>query len=377
MNTKSLRLAAMLLAAAAVFAATAACGLFSLAPASTPMTPVSSPATAAASVLPATSADEETRSSIDLEQRLVQVYKKANPSVVYILTTTGSGSGFVFDDQGHIVTNNHVIAGSIVYEVVFASGERRRGSLVGSDPDSDLAVIKVNQLPEDVIPLPLAADQVEVGQFVVAIGNPFGEQGSMSMGIISGLGRSLVSQRNVAGSNYSLPQVIQTDAPINPGNSGGPLLNLDGEVVGINSAIATTTGSNSGVGFSIPVGAVARIAPSLIESGAYLYPYMGVAFGTEIDLASMERWGLPQSWGAYVVGVTPGSPAEAAGLVAANLQNRRGGDLIIAIDGIQVRNFSDLNSYLVFQTVVGQTIEITVMRGNREITIPLTLASRP
>jgi 2-alkenal reductase len=369
-------------AALAVLLSTTACGIFSfgslLTPDPTPTLPAPTPPPAASAVSTAVLQEAAIQAGPTLEDRLVQVYQNANPAVVFILTQTGSGSGFLFDEQGNIVTNNHVIAGSRSFEIVFASGERRRAQLVGSDPDSDLAVIKINQVPEEVTPLALSSTPLSVGQFVVAIGNPFGEQGSMSMGIVSGLGRSLPSQRvGTGGSNYSLPQVIQTDAPINPGNSGGPLLNLDGQVVGINSAIATTTGINSGVGFAIPVSAVARIVPSLIETGKYVYPYMGIAFGGEIDLESMERWNLPQSWGAYVVGLTPGSPAESSGLVAASPQNRRGGDLIIALDGNLVRNFSDLNSYLVFQTSPGQTIQITVLRGDRELTIPLTLAARP
>ena len=317
--------------------------------------------------------------SIDLQDRLIEVYQKANPSVVYIITTSGGGSGFVFNEEGYIVTNHHVVSNSSSFEVVFADGERARGSLVGSDPDSDLAVLEVDQLPEGVQPLPLARfEDLTVGQFVIAIGNPFGEQGSMSLGIVSGLGRSLTSQRDIGmGSTYSLPQVIQTDAPINPGNSGGPLLNLNGEVVGINSAIATFTGANSGVGFSIPVAAVERIVPSLIEKGKYEYPYIGATFASELSLEAVDVYDLPQFQGAYVLGISSGSPAEQAGLRSADPNTGRGGDLIIEIDGQSIRNFADLNSYLVFQASVGQTIDITVLRGNQRVTIPLTLGERP
>ena len=318
-------------------------------------------------------------SGIDLQNRLIEVYQRANPSVVFIITNSGDGSGFVIDREGHIVTNNHVVSGSRSFEVVFANGDRSRASLVGTDEDSDLAVIKVDELPDEVQPLPLAEPgNLVVGQFVVAIGNPFGEQGSMSLGIISGLGRSLSSQRDIGlGSTYSLPQVIQTDAPINPGNSGGPLLNLEGEVVGINSAIATFTGANSGVGFSIPVAAIERIAPRLIEEGRYEYPYIGATFVSELTLDAIDAYGLSRFVGAYITGVNSGSPAEQAGLVPANVNTGQGGDLVIEIDGQPIRNFSDLNSYLVFQTSVGQTIEITVLRDNEEVTIPLTLGERP
>jgi 2-alkenal reductase len=318
-------------------------------------------------------------SAIDLEARLIEVYQKANPSVVYILTATGSGSGFVYSQDGHIVTNNHVVMGQQDFEVVFANGERRQADLVSSDVDSDLAVIQVEQLPEGVQPLSLAAaGDLVVGQFVVAIGNPFGEQGSMSMGIVSGLGRSLPSQRELStGSTYSLPEVIQTDAPINPGNSGGPLLNLDGEVVGVNAAIASQDGLNSGVGFSIPVSAIRLIVPALIETGRYDYPYLGVLFDGEISLDDEVQYGLQGTQGAYVLDVTPGSPADHAGLISADANTGEGGDLVIAIDDQPVHDFTDLNGYLVFQTKVGQTIQLTVLRDGREITIPLTLGTRP
>ena len=201
--------------------------------------------------------------STDLQSALVDLYQRANPAVVYIITGEGSGSGFLFDLHGHIVTNNHVVSGSSTVEVVFSSGERLSGEVQGTDADSDLAVILVEPIPDSITPLRLAdIGKIQVGQIVAAIGNPFGEQGSMSMGIISGVGRSLASQRsNTAMSGYSLPEVIQTDAPINPGNSGGPLLNMDGEVIGVNSAIASASGSNSGVGFAIPASALQKIIP--------------------------------------------------------------------------------------------------------------------
>jgi 2-alkenal reductase len=251
--------------------------------------------------------------------------------------------------------------------------------LVGADVDSDLAVLKVDQLPDGVEPLQLGdSESIRVGEFVVAIGNPFGEQGSMSLGIISALGRSLASQRDLGtGSSYSLPEVIQTDAPINPGNSGGPLLNLDGQVIGVNSAIASFTGSNSGVGFSIPVQAVRQIVPSLIENGQYIYPYMGLGFDDEISLSDQSVYGVPQTQGAYVVSVTPGSPGDEAGLIAASNTTGRGGDLIIEIDGQEINDFSDLNSYLVFHSTVGQTINITVLRGGERVNLSLTLGARP
>lgn len=339
------------------------------------------PATAVSDTAPLTPILNTTLSTTtDLQTALVALYQQASPAVVYIIVpNVGSGSGFVYNAAGYIVTNNHVISGGNNYEVVFADGNRERATLVGSDVDSDLAVLKVESLPASVTPLPLAeTDSLAVGQFVVAIGNPFGEQGSMSLGIISALGRSLESQRSVGSSGtYSLPEVIQTDAPINPGNSGGPLLNLEGAVVGINSAIASTTGTNSGVGFSIPVQAIRQIVPSLIAEGRYRYPYMGASFDPEISLEDESLYGLSQTQGAYVVTVTPGGPAAQAGLIPANLNTGRGGDLVIAIDGRAVTNFADMNSYLVFHTTVGQTVDLTILRDGQEILLPLTLGERP
>jgi 2-alkenal reductase len=291
----------------------------------------------------------------------------------------GSGSGFIYSDDGYIVTNNHVVEDGSQYEIVFFDGSRRRAEVVGSDVDSDLAVIKVDSLPETVRPIALGdSDLLHVGQLVIAIGNPFGEQGSMSLGIVSGLGRSLESQRQLdsTGGRYSLPQVIQTDAPINPGNSGGPLINLDGQVVGINSAIRSQTGVNSGVGFSIPVNAVIRIIPKLIDDGEYIYSYMGVQIQS-LNLNLQDLFELPQARGAYVTGVTEGGPAEDAGLVAATEGDGTGGDLITAIDGQAILDTESLIAYLVFNTDVGQTIDLTVIRDGETITVPLTLGARP
>lgn len=323
----------------------------------------------------------------DIEQRLIDLYKQVNPSVVHILVYTGqsdpiplgSGSGFVYDSTGRIVTNNHVVEDGAEFEVIFADGNRRRATVIGRDVDSDLAIIQADNLPEGADPIALGdSENLQVGQLVIAIGNPFGEQGSMSLGIISGLGRSLESQRQLDTSTgrYSLPEVIQTDAPINPGNSGGPLINLAGEVVGVNSAIRSTTGVNSGVGFSIPVNAVRRIIPALIENGEYIYSYMGVQIQS-LNLNLQERFNLDQPSGAYVTSLTSGGPAEAAGLIPADEISGTGGDLIIAIDGEPIRDTEELIAFLVFHTEVGQTIDLTIIRNGETITVPLTLGARP
>jgi 2-alkenal reductase len=319
--------------------------------------------------------------STELELRLTDLYQRVNPSVVFVLVPPmGSGSGFVISEEGHIVTNNHVIEDGRNYEVVFANGERSRASLVGADADSDLAVIQVENMPEGVSPLPLAdPDNIRVGQFAVAIGNPFGEQGSMSLGIVSGLGRSLPSQRGESGlrSTYSLPSVIQTDAPINPGNSGGPLLNLNGEVIGVNAAIASRTGVGSGVGFSIPVAAVSQVAPRLIEEGEYRYAFLGASFDGEISLDELRVYDLDQTQGAYVLGLADDGPADQAGLIAANPSTGQGGDLIVAINGQAINNFDDLNRYLVFNTQPGDVIDVTVVRNGQTVSVPLELGVRP
>ncbi|MAT97256.1 MAG: hypothetical protein CL608_08950 [Anaerolineaceae bacterium] len=325
--------------------------------------------------------------TVDLENKFIDIYNRVNPAVVHIFVFDdngiflGTGSGFIVDQNGNIVTNNHVVADGDEFEVVFASGDRSRASLQGTDVDSDLAVIQADSVPSAVNPVPLGdSGNLQVGQFVVAIGNPFGEAGSMSIGVISGLGRTLESQRILAGGgSFSIPQVIQTDAAINPGNSGGPLLNLSGEVIGVNSAILSTTGANTGVGFSIPVNAVRNIAPALIADGEYEYPYIGISMWPQaFTLRQLERLDLPPN-GVFVTGVTEGTPAAEAGLVGHNLSLSFSpdGDYITAINDQPVRNSDDLLSYLVFETTVGETVELTVIRDGEEIKLPLTLGERP
>lgn len=325
-----------------------------------------------------------TQLDASLQDALINVYDQSNPGVVHIFVydqiedtslPLGSGSGFVYNGDGYVVTNNHVVADGERYEVTFATGEHREAELIGADVDSDLGVLKVEDLPAGAGPLPLGdSNALRVGQFVIAIGNPFGEAGSMSIGVISGLGRTLESQRIAeGGGRYSLPEVVQTDAAINPGNSGGPLLNLNGEVVGVNSAISTRTGTNSGVGFSIPVDAVTQVVPKLISDGEYVYPYIGIRM-LSLDLELQEQLSLPQTTGAYVTEVTSDSPAESAGLIG---MTGPGGDLIIAVDGEPVLSSDDLIGYLVFEAEVGQSVELTVLRDGEEVKVPVVLGARP
>jgi S1-C subfamily serine protease len=328
------------------------------------------------------------------QDTLIQLYQKVNSGVVSIQVLTelggGLGSGFVIDEQGHILTNFHVVEGETDLEVAFSSGYKARGEVIGTDLDSDLAVVKVDAPPEELTPLPLSdSDLVQVGQTVIAIGNPFGLSGTMTVGIVSGLGRTLRSMHTTAdGGTFSAGDIIQTDAAINPGNSGGPLINLNGEVIGINQAIRTNNVSasgdplNSGVGFAIPINIVKRVIPSLIAHGSYDYPYLGITSTNEISLIEQEALGLATSNGVYITGVTPGTPADRAGLKAGTgttsvLGLQAGGDLITAIDDQPVRNFNDLIAYLTKYKGPGDTVTLTVLRGEQEIEVDVVWDKRP
>jgi len=312
------------------------------------------------------------------EGSLSELYQAVLPGVVAILTDTGLGSGFVFDSEGHVVTNNHVVEGASVVEVDFASGFKAHGTVIGTDADADIAVIKVDAPADQIHPLPIGdSNSLLVGQSVVAIGNPFGLNGTMTLGIISGLGRT--QPAHVApdgGGAFSTADIIQTDAAINPGNSGGPLFNLNGEVVGVNQSIRTnnvdqTTGNavNSGVGFSISINLVKRIVPVLIRNGKYEYPYLGIS-SRELSLSEIESLGLNSYTGAYVADVVSGGPADQAGI-------RAGSDLITAIDGNPVTSFDDMLSYLVTNKSPGDTVVLTVLRDGQAVDITVTLGTRP
>jgi 2-alkenal reductase len=297
--------------------------------------------------------------------------------VVLTDTSGGSGSGFVIDKQGHIVTNFHVAHGASEIQVTFPSGIKVRAEIVGEDPDSDLAVLKVDVDEQYLFPLVLGdSDQVKVGQMVVAIGNPFGLNGTMTTGIVSGLGRTLEGlNESPSGQFFSAGDIIQTDAAINPGNSGGPLLNLQGEVIGVNRAIRTFNTNtdneplNSGVGFAISVNIVKRVAPALIADGHFAYPYLGVSALPEMSLEIMEQLGLDRAVGAVITQVTEGGPAEQADI--------RPGDVILQINDEPVQNFGDLIAYLFTHTSPGDTVDLLVLRAGNEITIPLTIGERP
>jgi 2-alkenal reductase len=330
----------------------------------------------------------------DLSKVLADLYDRVNPGVVAIQTLSqdggGLGSGFVYDKKGHIVTNYHVVEGAQDLEVDFASGNKVRGEVIGTDLDSDLAIVAV-KVPEDqLFPVPLGdSDKIRVGQTVVAIGNPFGLTGTMTTGIISAKGRTLESLRQSGdGVFFEAGDLIQTDASINPGNSGGPLLNLDGEVIGINRAIRTTDTNasgdpiNSGIGFAVSINIIKRVVPSLIETGSYDYPYLGVSARPELSLIEQEALGLSRSTGAYVSEVVPGGPADKAGLKGGSTDTnisglQAGGDLITAVDGHAVNVFGDLLSYLMINKSPGDQIVLTILRDNQEKEVTLTLDKRP
>jgi S1-C subfamily serine protease len=330
----------------------------------------------------------------EMENLLVTLYERVSPGVVAIQTMNqiggGLGSGFVYDREGHIITNYHVIEGAQDLEVNFSSGFKTRGTVIGTDVDSDLAVIKVQAPPEELFPLPLGdSDLLRIGQSVVAIGNPFGLSGTMTIGIISAKGRTLDSFRQSSdGLFFSAGDLLQTDAAINPGNSGGPLLNLNGEVIGVNRAIRTTgvsqTGDpiNSGIGFAISINIIKRVAPSIIATGTYDYPYLGITARPELTLLEQETLGLARSTGAYIIAITPGSPADEAGLRDGSRRTDQpglfgGGDLIVAVDDRPVLVFGDLLSYLMVNKSPGDTISLTIIRDNEEKEVNLTLGKRP
>jgi S1-C subfamily serine protease len=322
---------------------------------------------------------------------LIQLYRAANPGVVSIRVLAagplgageGAGSGFIIDEDGHIVTNEHVVQGAELVTVIFYDGFEAEAEVVGGDDDSDLAVLRVSEMAEGTHALPIGdSNNVQAGEWVVAIGNPFSFSSSMTLGVVSAVGRAIPGL--VQG--FSIPQVIQTDAAINPGNSGGPLLNMNGEVVGVNAQIRTDAGvrANSGVGFAIPSNVVRLVAPVLIETGAYRWPYLGVSGpGNGVDLALQRANNLPDQLGAYVHFVQPDTPAAAAGLQGSTGRQTVfgqavavGGDVIVGFNGEPVVDFADMLSRIAFSQV-GEEVALTVRRNGDLIEVPVTLAARP
>ncbi|RMW37657.1 MAG: PDZ domain-containing protein [Nitrosopumilus sp.] len=317
---------------------------------------------------------------------LIEIFEKSEPGVVRVNVqrgevseTGGVGSGFVFDKQGHIITNEHVIDDAQKVVITFLDGRSYNADIIGTDEFTDLAVIKVNADLALLHPLTIGdSSNLKVGEQIAAIGNPFGLSGSMTSGIVSQLGRLLPS-----GSGYSIPDVIQTDAAINPGNSGGPLLNMRGEIVGINTAIQSATGEFTGVGFAIPSQTVAKIVPTLIEDGEYKHPWIGIS-GRDIDPDLAKVLELPDAVGFLVVTVVEDSPASEAGLIGSDktidvdgVNYPMGGDIILSVDGIEVRKIDDILVHLQRAKSVGDEMILEVLRDGRTTNISIILAERP
>ena len=327
-----------------------------------------------------------------LQDALVQLYDTVSPGVVsiqvYAQGGSGIGSGFVIDKEGHVVTNYHVVDGASEVEVHFPSGLKVYGEVIGEDLDSDLAVILVDVDPEELKPVPLGdSSQLRVGQTVIAIGNPYGLTGTMTLGIVSARGRTLESIRQTeSGQFFSAGDLIQTDATINPGNSGGPLLNLNGEVIGVNRAIATGGQQiggpvNTGIGFAVSSNILKLVLSSLKVGETYNYPYLGLSALPSLTLAQAEFLDLSRATGAYVVEIVDGGPADEAGLQAGDEPTEvqglfAGGDLIIGVDGQEVLQFSDMLSYMMLNKQPGDEMTVTVLRDGEELGLTVTLGSR-
>jgi S1-C subfamily serine protease len=376
---------------------------------------------------PAQDLGNSNSSNISSSLPFTELFEEAEQSIVQVSATVNEtslfnedgqppffgqalGSGFVYDREGHIITSNHVIfAGSDSrIDVTFTDGTIYRASVVGTDIYSDLAVLQVEDVPEEkLVPLPLGnSSTLNVGQPVAAIGNPFGLSGSLSEGIISGLDRLIPAQAaspeeepptnssspspfppiplpEQPPATFSIPNVIQTSAPINPGNSGGPLLNMQGQAIGINTAIFSVTGTFAGVGFAIPSNTIAKVVPVLIEEGFYPHPWIGVS-GTDMTPEIAEAIGLEEPRGFLVISIQDGSPASRAGIQEGSSETvlpRReiplGGDVILSIDGITVRKLDDLLGYLEQSTQIGQTVSLGVWRDGETTGVDLTLTARP
>ena len=322
---------------------------------------------------------------------LIEIFEKSEPGVVRVNverneTEEGSeeetgavGSGFIFDKRGHAITNAHVVKDAKKVIVTFLNGKSYNAEIVGIDEFTDTAVIKVNADNASLHPLLIGdSSNLKVGEPVAAIGNPFGLSGSMSAGIVSQVGRLLPSD-----SGYSIPDIIQTDAAINPGNSGGPLLNMRGEVVGINTAIQSTTGEFTGVGFAVPSKTIAKIIPVLIKDGEYSHPWIGIS-GRDIDLDLAEILEVEDTVGFLIITVVEDSPASKAGLIGSEkiikvegIEYAVGGDIILGVDGIDVRKIDDILIHLQRVKAVGDEMVLKILRDNSITEVTIVLQERP
>lgn len=344
----------------------------------------------AQSIPTATAAQLDDEEFLDLAERLtINVYEKVRPSVVHITSkviavdffwgpypSEGTGSGFVIDKQGHIVTNNHVVEGAESIEVILYDKTVAKAQIVGLDPPNDLAVLRIQVDPSKLHPIDMSyTGELKVGQRAIAIGNPFGLDWTLTVGVVSALGRPLQES-----SNRTLYDVIQTDAAINPGNSGGPLLNSRGQLIGVNTAIRAEA---QNIGFAIPLKTVRRVVPELIAHGRYRHPWLGVS-GYTLFPELANRLGLPVEQGILIAQIIEGSPAARAGLrgpnrrvAIGNVQVLVGGDIIVEVDGVPMESNATLREYLETRTQVGQNIEIKFYRGDRLMSVLATLEEAP
>ena len=326
------------------------------------------------------------------ELSLIEIFERTEPGVVSVsvqrnqATNTTSdnggnslGSGFVFDIEGHIITNEHVVTNATKIVVTFLDGREYNAEIVGDDIDTDIAIIKVESELASLHPLVIGdSSELKVGETITAIGNPFGLSGSMTSGIVSQLGRLLPSE-----SGFSIPDIIQTDAAINPGNSGGPLLNVYGEVVGINTAIQSTTGEFTGVGFAIPSQTISKIVPRLIEEGEYKHPWIGIS-GRDVDLDLAGMLNLKEAVGFLIITVVDDSPAHKAGLMGSDQTveidggaHAIGGDIIMSVDGIEVRKIDDILVHLQSTKEVGDEMVLEILRDGKITEVTIILQARP
>jgi len=315
---------------------------------------------------------------------LIDIFEKSEESVVQVNVLRGEsdggmGSGFVYSEDGYVITNQHVVRDAQKVTVTFLDGESYIGEVIGTDQDLDIAVVKVSPSNTYLQPIKIGdSSKLKVGERIAAIGNPFGLSGSMTSGIVSQIGRLLPQE-----SGYSIPDVIQTDAAINPGNSGGPLINMKGEVVGINTAIQSATGEFSGIGFAVPSNTVKKVVPVLIENGEFKHPWMGIS-GTDVDPELAEVRGLKSSKGFLVVSVIEESPAELAGLLGVTetkeMDGREfalDGDIILSIDGKTVRKISDILVHLQREKSIGDDMVLSVNRNGEMLELTMVLEERP
>ncbi|MCA9936274.1 MAG: trypsin-like peptidase domain-containing protein [Ardenticatenaceae bacterium] len=356
-------------------------------------TPTAAPApTATPLILVATPTplSDDVLAPLDVEEQLItNLYERVGPSVVHVTarvvtmnfffgpqSSEGTGSGFVYDTEGHIITNNHVVENAESLEVTFSDDTSLPAEVVGIDPANDLAVLKVDLPPEHLFPISLGSSaEVRVGQRAIAIGNPFGLDRTLTTGVVSALGRPLQTDTD----SY-IYEVIQTDAAINPGNSGGPLLNSRGDLIGVNTAIQQGA---EGIGFAIPVDTVKRVVPALIEQGFYPHPWLGfLGYSITPELADVAD--LPVEQGILIAQLYRGSPAEAVGVQGATQQsivgNRRiylGGDVLTAVNNTPITDWNSLQQYLELNTQVGDVVTLTLLRDGRSLELSITLAAQP